>query len=84
MLKNNVYVLKMHRKTTENLTLISQNKYVFSSRHYYTIFKEFENLSVEKMTLSTALGFEPRSLRYKSLKLSTRTPVDNVSYLIRD
>ena len=28
---------------------------------YLTIFKEFENLSVEKMTLSTALGFEPRS-----------------------
>ena len=25
------------------------------------LFKEFENLSVEKMTLSTALGFEPRS-----------------------
>ena len=25
------------------------------------IFKEFENLSVEKKTLSTALGFEPRS-----------------------
>ena len=75
---------------------------------------------MEKKTLSTALGFEPRSfdyrstalttelhiesvffsterlsnslniwiqlhyLRYKSLKLSTRTPVDNVSYLKRD
>ena len=108
-------------------------------------FKEFENLSVEKKTLSTARGFEPRSfdcrltvlttelhrrptfpllvravdrqskylgsnpsavesvfystkrfsnslnieficiyLRYKSLKLSRRTPVDNLSYLIRD
>ena len=28
---------------------------------FLIIFKEFENLSVEKMTLSTALGFEPRS-----------------------
>ena len=30
------------------------------------IFKEFENLSVEKMTLSTALGFEPRSFDCRS------------------
>ena len=36
-------------------TLISQIMQINS------IFKEFENLSVEKMTLSTALGFEPRS-----------------------
>ena len=27
---------------------------------YLDIFKEFENLSVQKKTLSTALGFEPR------------------------
>ena len=34
--------------------LISQIKQMNS------IFKEFENVSVEKKTLSTALGFEPR------------------------
>ena len=35
------------------------------------IFKEFENLSVEKMTLSTALGFEPRSFDCRSTALTT-------------
>ena len=30
------------------------------------IFKEFENLSVEKKTLSTALGFEPRPFDCRS------------------
>ena len=34
---------------------------------YKSIFKEFENLSVEKMTLSTALGFEPRSFDCRSI-----------------
>ena len=29
-----------------------------------SIFKEFENLSVEKKTLSTTLGFEPRSFDF--------------------
>ena len=33
-----------------------------SSVIFIQIFKEFENLSVEKKTLSTALGFEPRSV----------------------
>ena len=37
--------------------------------HYIIIFKEFENLSVEKKTLSTALGFEPRSLDCRSTAL---------------
>ena len=36
-----------------------------------SIFKEFENLSVEKKTLSTALGFEPRSFDCRSTALST-------------
>ena len=35
-----------------------------------SIFKEFENLSVEKMTLSTALGFEPRSFEFGSFSVS--------------
>ena len=33
--------------------------------------KEFENLSVEKKTLSTALGFEPRSFDCRSNALTT-------------
>ena len=36
----------------------------------YLIFKEFENLSVEKKMLSTALGFEPRSLNFRSTALN--------------
>ena len=39
-------------------------KLIVSKFYWYSIFKEFENLSVEKMTLSTALGFEPRSFVY--------------------
>ena len=35
------------------------------------IFKEFENLSVEKKALSTALGFEPRSFDCRSSALTT-------------
>ena len=35
-----------------------------------SIFKEFENLSVEKKTLSTALGFEPKSFDCRSTALS--------------
>ena len=35
------------------------------------LFKEFENLSVEKKTLSTALGFEPRSFNCRSTPLTT-------------
>ena len=38
---------------SENLTDLDLERLI--------VFKEFENLSVEKMTLSTALGFEPRS-----------------------
>ena len=34
------------------------------------IFKEFENPSVEKKTLSTALGFEPRSFDCRSTALN--------------
>ena len=33
------------------------------------ILKEFENISVEKKTLSTALGFEPRSFDCRSTAL---------------
>ena len=40
--------------------------------------KEFENLSVEKKTLSTALGFEPRSFDCRSTALTT----DPVAYQI--
>ena len=36
----------------------------------FSIFKEFENLSVEKKTLSTALGFEPRSFDCRSTALT--------------
>ena len=36
-----------------------------------SIFKEFENLSVEKKTFSTALGFEPRSFDCRSTALTT-------------
>ena len=36
------------------------------------IFKEFKNLSGEKMTLSTALGFEPRSFDCRSTALQTQ------------
>ena len=57
--------------------------------------KEFENLSVEKKTLLTALLFEPRSFDCRSTALTTelhrrptfpspRTPVDNVFDLIRE
>ena len=35
------------------------------------LFKEYENLSVEKKTLSTALGFEPMSFDYRSTALTT-------------
>ena len=90
----------------------------FSYKRCYLLWKysnlnlRILSLSAEKKTLSTALGYEPRSfetqskasfllqqdykflnlnlnliciyLRYKSLKLSTRTPDGNVSYLIRD
>ena len=45
-----------------------------------TIFKEFKNLSVEKKTLSTALGFEPRSFDCRSTALTTelyRRPTSN-------
>ena len=38
---------------------------------YLTIVKEFENLSVEKKTLSTALGFKPRSFDCRSTALTT-------------
>ena len=44
------------------------------------IIKEFENLSVEKKTLSTALGFEPRSFDCRSTVLTTelhRRPKSN-------
>ena len=44
------------------------------------IFEEFENLSVEKKTLSTALGFEPRSFDCRSTALTTelhRGPTSN-------
>ena len=34
------------------------------------IFKEFENISVEKKTLLTALGFEPRSFDCRSTALT--------------
>ena len=39
--------------------------YVFFEFHIL-LFKEFENLSVEKKALSTALGFEPRSFDCRS------------------
>ena len=35
--------------------------------------REFENLSVEKKMLSTALGFEPRSIDCRSTKISNST-----------
>ena len=55
MFKNNVYALKMQfRKTTENLTLISQNEYVFLSRHYSTIFL-FKVLYFISIIVSTPL-----------------------------
>ena len=34
-------------------------------KQFIKIFKEFENLSMEKKKLSTALGFEPRSFDSK-------------------
>ena len=36
-----------------------------------SIFKEFENLFVEKKALSTTLGFEPRSFDCRSTALTT-------------
>ena len=39
---------------------------------------------IEKFSNSLIFKFICIYLRYKSLKLSTRTPVDNVSYLIRE
>ena len=36
-----------------------------------SMFKEFENLSVEKKALSTALGFDPRSFDCRSTALTT-------------
>ena len=36
-----------------------------------SIFQEFENLSVEKKTLSTALGIEPMSFDCRSTALTT-------------
>ena len=40
----------------------------FNFNKLIIIFKEFENLFVEKMTLSTALGFEPRSFELVILR----------------
>ena len=42
-----------------------------------SIFKEFENISVEKKTLSTALGFEPRSFDCRSRKTWARIPAQS-------
>ena len=36
-----------------------------------SIFKEFENLYMEKKTLSTALGFEPRSFDCRLTAVTT-------------
>ena len=51
-------------------------------------FKEFENLSVEKKTLSTALGFEPRSPDCLSTKLiranMNRSDTKNIQIQILD
>ena len=45
-----------------------------------SIFKEFENLSVEKKTLSTALGYEPRSFDCRST-VSNSLKIENIHYL---
>ena len=47
----------------------SEMESLFINKLLLSIFKEFENLSVEKMTLSTALGFEPRSFDCRSTAL---------------
>ena len=44
-------------------------KFFLIQRNFF--FKEFENLSMEKKTLSTALGFEPRSFDCRSTALTT-------------
>ena len=51
-------------------SLISKNFQKFEN--YLCIFKEFENLYVEKKTLSTALGFETRSFDCRSNALTRR------------
>ena len=40
--------------------------------------------STERFSNSLNIWIQLHYLRYKSLKLSTRTPVDNISYLIHD
>ena len=50
---------------------ISIHKQNFDILFYNYKFKEFENLSVEKKTFSTALGFEPRSFDCGSTALTT-------------
>ena len=49
--------------------LIFINRGLFFWGKYCKHFKEFENLSVEKKTLSTALEFEPRSFDCRSTAL---------------
>ena len=48
-------------------------KMIFKKKFVNNVFciKEFDNLSVEKKTLSTALGFEPRSFDCLSNALTT-------------
>ena len=47
-----------------------------------SIFKEFENLSVEKMTLSTALGFEPFIFAQTYFLIASRKIFKNDAILI--
>ena len=59
-----------HEKNVEIENYLSKRGLQILSRTFfdkiYYIFKEFENLSVEKKMLSTALGFEPRSFNCRS------------------
>ena len=53
------------------------------------IYKEFENLSVEKKTFSTALGFEPRSFDCRSTSLPQSYTlnvfqISKISYSLKD
>ena len=60
--------IKLSWEDAQHLSIYENFEHLMFKQKY---FKEFENLSVEKMTLSTALGFEPRSFDCRSTALTT-------------
>ena len=71
---NNNYFKQFLWKKILKFKVLSNLNFLWSPE-WVQIFKEFENLSVEKKMLSTALGFEPRSFDCWSI------PENNISLI---